>query len=120
MRLKPDARNLLDTALALFRTEILPAVPADKRYAALMIANALAMAEREIGASGLDVRALAATLYPDGPISADDFERRLAADIEAGEFDAAGPRRDAAFTAIRAINAARLAITNPKLLAGKP
>ena len=118
MSLKPDARNLLETALALFRTEILRAVPADKRYAALMIANALAMAEREIGAPGLDVQALSATLYADAPMWLEDFERRLAADIEAGEFDAAGPRRDAAFAAIRTINAARLAITNPKLLAG--
>ena len=37
--LQPDAQNLLSTALDAFRTQILPSVPADKRYAALMIAK---------------------------------------------------------------------------------
>jgi hypothetical protein len=55
----------------------------------------------------------------DMPVTVDDFERRLAVDIEAGQFDDAALRRDAAFAAIKAINAARLAITNPKLLTTK-
>jgi Domain of unknown function (DUF6285) len=120
MRLKPDARNLLATALAAFRAELLPAMPAEKRYAALMIANALAMAERELGAREDALRAAAATLYPDiAALPADAFEQRLAADIEAGRFDAPDARREAAFAAVWAINTARLAITNPKRLAGE-
>jgi hypothetical protein len=121
MRLKPDAHNLLATALEVFRAEVLPAIPPEKRYAALMIANALAMAEREFAAAdGGAVPAQAVGLYDDAAeMPADAFERRLTADIEAGAFDTPGPRRDAAFESVKAINTARLAITNPKLLPGK-
>lgn len=122
MRLKPDAHNLLVTALEAFRAEVLPVIPPEKRYAALMIANALAMAEREFAAAadGGAVPAQAVGLYDDAAeMPADAFERRLAADIEAGAFDTPGPRRDAAFEAVKALNTARLAITNPKLLPGK-
>jgi hypothetical protein len=120
MRLKPDALDLLATALETFRTEILPALPAEKRYAALMIANALATAEREFGASDASSPPgeAAAVYADDAPVTPEAFERRLAADIEAGVFDTPGPRRDAAFAAVKAINAARLAITNPKRLGG--
>jgi hypothetical protein len=116
MRLKPDMRNLLATALEAFRVEILPIIPAEKRYAALMIANALAMTEREMASAPADGDSIGVMLYDDPQMTAEDCERRLAADIEAGHFDAPGARRDAAFRAIQAINAGRLAITNPKLL----
>jgi hypothetical protein len=118
-RLTPDVRNLLATALEAFRAEVLPAVPAEKRYAALMIANALAMTEREMSAPQAG-HALVAMLYDDPQMTAEECERRLAADIEAGHFDAPGARREAAFRAIKAINAGRLGITNPKLLPKTP
>ena len=119
-RLTPDARNLLATALKAFRAEILPAVPAEKRYAALMIANALAMTEREMGSASGEGHTLAVMLYDNPQMTAEDCERRLAADIEAGYFDAAGARREAAFRAVKAINTARLGVTNPKLLPKPP
>jgi Domain of unknown function (DUF6285) len=119
-RLTPDARNLLATALDALRAEILPVIPPEKRYAALMIANALAMTEREISASCQEGHALAAMLYDDPQMTAEECERRLASDIEAGHFDAPGARREAAFRAINAINAGRLAITNPQLLPKPP
>jgi hypothetical protein len=116
MRLHPDARNLLATALAALREEVLPALPPERRYAALMIANALAMAEREFSATEAGIPS-AAALYQDAAgLMPEQFEERLAADIEAGAFDESGPRRSSAFEAIKAINAARLAITNPKRL----
>jgi hypothetical protein len=119
MRLKPDAHDLLATALDLFRAEILPAVPPEKRYAALMIASALSSAQREFAASAPSLPAAALALYQDVvPLTAERFAECLAADIETGRFDAPGPRRDAAFEAVKAINAARLAITNPKRLRG--
>jgi len=119
-RLTPDARNLLATALDAFRTELLPVIPAEKRYAALMIANALAMSERELSAP-IEGHALAAAmLYADPQMTAEECERRLAADIEAGHFDEPGARRAAGFRAIKAINTARLGITNPKLLPKTP
>jgi hypothetical protein len=119
MALNPDAGNLLATALAAFRAELLPAIPAEKRYAALMIANALGMVEREIAGASPSLAQVAATLYQDAvPLTPERFESRLAEDIEAGLFDAPGVRREAAFEAIKAINAARLAVTNPKRLPG--
>jgi hypothetical protein len=118
MRLKPDAQNLLATALEAFRTEVLPHVPAEKRYAALMIANAMAMAERELAGPPETLPPAAAALYQDiAPLTPQCFEERLAADIEAGRFDAPGAMREAAFAAVKAINATRLAMTNPKRLA---
>jgi hypothetical protein len=117
MRLTPDAQNLLATALAAFRAEILPSLPAEKRYTALMIANALAMAERELGEPAPSLPPTAPALYRDAAaVTSEQFEDRLAADIEAGRFDTPGPMRDAAFAAVKAINAARLAMTNPKRL----
>lgn len=112
MPLKPDTADLLAAALALFRDEILPALPPEKRYAGLMVASALAMAGRELGADGAPMPQ-ATALYGE-PMPADAFARRLAGDIAAGRFDAAGPERDAAFAALRAINDERLAITAPK------
>lgn len=41
------AAALLDTARKLLRDELLPALPADKRHAALMIAKAMAIASRQ-------------------------------------------------------------------------
>lgn len=120
MALKPDAHNLLVTALAAFRAELLPALPPEKRYTALMIASALGMAERELAGAAAALPAEAAALYPDAAsLTSERFETRLAADIEAGRFDAPGPAREAAFEAVKTINAARLALTNPKLAPGK-
>ena len=48
---RPDARELLAIARDTFVTGILPALPDKLRYTGLMIANALAMAKRQIEAS---------------------------------------------------------------------
>ena len=47
---EPDARGLVAIALQSFRDSILPVVPAEQRFEALMIANALSIAERELAA----------------------------------------------------------------------
>ena len=41
---EPDARGLVAIALQTFRDSVLPAVPAERRFEALMIANALSIA----------------------------------------------------------------------------
>lgn len=121
MRLNPEAHNLLATALDTLRGELLPALPDEKRYAALMTANALAMVEREMHAAdsaGEAFLTAAGALYgPPGEAAADALAQRLCADIEAGRFDADSPERQAALECLKASIAARLAITNPKLLA---
>jgi hypothetical protein len=121
MRLNPDAQNLLATALDAYRAEILPSLPPEKRYAALMIANALAMVLREIGKPREALPATAAALYENAAfLTPKEFEENLVIAIENGAFlDDAGERQDA-FAALKAINAARLAITNPKLLPKTP
>ena len=48
MRDQPTGDQLLDTARAILREELIPALPADKRHAALMIANAMAIAARQL------------------------------------------------------------------------
>ena len=47
---KPDAAGLVAEARRLLRTEILPGLEGKARFNALMIANALGIAEREITA----------------------------------------------------------------------
>jgi hypothetical protein len=49
---RPDAAELIAIALASFRADILPAVPPEKRLAALLIGNALGIAERELTGRG--------------------------------------------------------------------
>lgn len=120
MFLKPDAHNLLATALETLRTDLIPALPPEKRYSALMTANALAMVEREMRPAGDDhsgfLKAAAALYGPTAETSASALEKRLCTDIEAGRFDAEGPKRRAAIQCLKASVTARLAITNPKLV----
>lgn len=48
MRDRPDATELLAEARRLLLRELAPSLDGDKRYQALMIANAMGIAEREI------------------------------------------------------------------------
>ncbi len=116
----PGARDLVAIALRSFREAILPVIPADQRFTALMIANALGMAERELAAGASDEPALAAAVRTllgeqgDLPV----LLPRLCTAIDAGHFDA--PDRQAALRAVLAdITRARLAVSNPKRLASE-
>lgn len=48
MRDEPTGEQLLDIALAVLREELLPVLPQDKKHAALMIANAMSIATRQL------------------------------------------------------------------------
>ena len=76
------AEALLDLAIETLKAEINPALPADKRYAAAMIANALEIARREVEAAedGQEFVLLDA-FYEDG----DGTLKQLASDIRKGE-----------------------------------
>ena len=92
MRASSMAANLLATARDLLRSEIAPALPGRLRYPAAMIANAMAIASRELehGADNrAELRALLTRLYPEAPDtdSLDDLQARLARDLRAGRFD---------------------------------
>lgn len=115
----PDGAELLRQARRTLLDELLGVLPADKRYEALMVANAMAIARRELEAGDRrDARRLAleALLGPGQGAELDAVllsqHRRLAEEIRAGKRDAAADvhallERDAR---------ARLEISNPKLL----
>ncbi len=92
MSLPAELADLLDTARAVLRERIAPAVPAELRFETAMVANAMAIAAR--AARGLPGAAEArglARLYPEaGDAPPEVLRRRLVADIRAGRLDAAG------------------------------
>src|SRR5262245_53539541 len=95
---RPDAAELLAVARAALEAEIIPGLAGETRLSGLMVARAMAIAEREL-------RAPVAPL-PDAPA--------LAAAIRAGRHD--GDRE--LHARLLADAAARLAIANPKALGG--
>lgn len=98
--------RLLETAADLLRDELLPALPAQQRHAALMVAHAMAIAARELERHADPVQ--------DAAQAAAD--RRLGAAIRAGQFDAAAA---AAQLHARLLAGTRSAVelSNPKALA---
>ncbi|BAI72220.1 hypothetical protein AZL_015820 [Azospirillum sp. B510] len=127
MRANPDARGLLEIAASTFRADVLPHVAPEARFAALMIANALEIAERELkglDAAGHSMLEALALLYgedADGALSGGDLgkrvealQHRLCIEIGAGDFDHDG--QDVLMDSLEAIVRARLGIANPKMV----
>ncbi|MCC7485206.1 MAG: hypothetical protein IT529_09480 [Burkholderiales bacterium] len=127
---RPDARNLLETARRALASEILPALPEELRYTALMIGNAMATAAREIAAGEAPLEAererLRGLLGETGaPASGRvlraavrDYNRRLAVAIRTGRFDGEG--RAAMLEHLRLATEAKLAVSNPRFLNQSP
>ena len=127
---QPDAPDLLAVARETLLKTVLPAVPEDKRYPVLMIANAMAVAGRETTQRQLlDAAELAAleAFYGDNGVGESAqtpaerlmaFNRRLARDARAGRFD---DKDNLRFRALldRQVRA-RLNVSNPKYLASEP
>ncbi len=127
MRDGPEGRVLLAIARAELLATILPALPPERHYLARMIANAMAIAGRELaddGAAAAGLHGLIGAVYaadpaagpppsPDQPLA--ELERRLAADLRARRF---GPAAEAALGKLfdRQL-AARLSLANPRYLA---
>ena len=121
----PDATELLATARETLAGELLPALSGELRYRGLMVANALAIAAREV-ARGRDairreielLRPLAAQAVPPSDPGSDDvhaLRRTVAAAIRAGRFDD-DTHAKALLAALEEIASLRLAISNPKAL----
>lgn len=119
MNHRPDAPALLAVARDTLKERVLPALPDDCRYDALMVINALGIAQRECSADPTETNALRrridALLERDSDTLA-DAETALTQAIRAGRFDAPGPDRDALLDALHDLTRARLAVDNPKLL----
>ncbi|BAL24660.1 DUF6285 domain-containing protein [Azoarcus sp. KH32C] len=132
MRDEPTGEQLLETARNLLREDVLPALPPERKHAALMIANAMAIAMRQLkhGEDGerSEFKALGALLGRSGqdePAGGADLRRRLkelnrefAHAIRAGRADE-GVWRDAARQHL--LDSARLKLieSNPKYLGGQ-
>ncbi|MBL8471466.1 MAG: hypothetical protein KF778_12305 [Rhodocyclaceae bacterium] len=117
---RPDARELLLTARQTLLERLLPALPEAQRYDALMVSNALAIAVREVEldapAAHRERAALADLLGATGQgLDLPELRRVLGSHIRLGMFDHA--RRDELMAVLHASVEARLAISNPKLLA---
>jgi hypothetical protein len=100
MHRPPSAADLLETARTLLRQSILPQLSGPERYQVLMVANAMAIATRQIAAGDQPLeaaRSRLAAIYGEPQASLDALEHRLAKDLRAGLFDAPGPRREAVF-----------------------
>lgn len=89
MRERPDGAELLAIAREVLRKELLPLLPKDKAYDALMIANAMSIAERQLRQGDVSQQAekerLAVLLDSQSGLA--DLNREFAARIRGGEFD---------------------------------
>ncbi|HKA42779.1 MAG TPA: DUF6285 domain-containing protein [Burkholderiales bacterium] len=123
---RPDARNLLQTARGALVADLLPALPEALRYTALMIANAMAIAQREIEAGDARLRDehdRVCSLLGERPRTPaagalhgvlEDYNRRLARAIRAGRFD--GKERAAMLDHLQRTTTEKLGVSNPKLV----
>ena len=127
MKNKPEASALLAIARDTFTTKIFPGLPENLRYVGLMIANAVAIARREIEAGDEAARGeldRLCALFGETPHAIDsgglhatlaEYNRRLARAIRAGQFDSGNA---ALLEHLRKTTEEKLAISNPKALSG--
>jgi hypothetical protein len=102
MRVEPAGAELLRVARAELLESLLPALPESHRYAARMVANAMAIAAREMQSP---------------PWDASEDAAHLVAEIRAGTYDAtAGSAR--LVERLRDMTQRRLAVSNPRVLGG--
>jgi hypothetical protein len=100
MRVEPGGAELLRVARAELLENLLPSLPESQRYAARMVANAMAIATREMESPS-----------PDTSIDAG----KLAAEIRAGVHDTR-ERSDPLLERLREITRRRLEVSNPRLV----
>lgn len=122
MKVEPGGIELLRVARDTLLRKLLPALAPQYHYDARMVANAMAIAARELEAAAGDAAgecARLARLMPDWQAPADaqaalrEGNARLAQRIRAGAFDSAAAQRELA-AHLEAVTRARLAISNPK------
>ncbi|MFT5175258.1 MAG: hypothetical protein ACI8W7_003448 [Gammaproteobacteria bacterium] len=126
---QPDALALLDIARETLVAQVLPQLDGDSRYQVLMVANAMAMATRELTTrlhertvNPASAAQLLQRLYEHGPVSDDEdsavtlarLRRRLACDLRNGTVG--GDQQHLVQQILRADTRARLAVSNPRRL----
>ena len=127
MRELPDGGALLDIARQVLRTDLMDALPPAQRHLALMVANAMAIAQRELaqGEQGLqrELAALAGLMAsPDGPGGGDaearllPLYRLLAGAIRSGMADPGTQLHPKLRAMLLDASLAKVAVSNPKYL----
>ena len=105
------AETLIELCVHTLRRELQPNVPADKRYTAAMVANALEIARREILTDTETAQwDLLDAIYDDG----EGTLQQLAADIRSGKVSA--DTHPALPAKLRALVVAELKVRNPRFL----
>ncbi len=123
---RPTGLELLYTARDALLSELADALPENRRYVALMIANALAIAARDLehgaGAAEAELRSLRRLFQDPEPVSSDEvaarlaaFNRRLCTEIRQGRFSG-GANEVLLRDHLRRSVEARVAVSNPKAL----
>jgi hypothetical protein len=108
------AETLIELAIDTLRRELQPSVPADKRYTAAMVANALEIARREILADAESAQwDLLDAIYDDG----EGTLQQLAADIRSGKVSA--KTHPDLPDKLRALVVAELKVRNPRFLTSR-
>jgi hypothetical protein len=122
----PDGAELLRVAQKVLREHLLPGIAENHRYQALMVANAMAIAARELKAGETDLHQelrMLTQLYGDTMVGESgnsvkdkvaSLNKRLAKDIRSGVLDGACAQGVRAL--LKAQVKARLRISNPKYL----
>ena len=113
---RPDAGELLEVARAALLDTLLPLLPADAHYTARMIANAIAIAQREQAAAPPSLAALATLAELPEAAGATAVDTAVADRLRAGAFDPAAQRRLHAALVLH--TRARLAVSNPRARPG--
>lgn len=107
LREEPLAADLLATAREVLLNELLPALPADKAFAARMVANAMAIAARDAAQPAWEAEALAG-------MGGDP--RAFAAAIRAGRFDPGTADHARIAALLDGLTRARCAVSAPRAL----
>ena len=126
---RPDASDLLDTARDALLRKLLPALPEKLHYDARMIANAIAIAIREIELAAdtdrseweqiMNMLEEGKRTMPQQSVSTDEVNRarrKLCNAIRDGLFDERGERQQMLLATLTQIAHGKLAISNPKAL----
>jgi len=123
MREQPQGHALLACARQVLRDEILPALPAERKHALLMVMNAMSIAERQLrngDAPEAQERVRLRGLVDSGDAGLAEGNRMLARQLRNGAADPGAPRREALLAHLRATTRQRLAESNPKALPKAP
>lgn len=116
---RPDAIQLLTLARTALLDALVPVLPADAQYPARMVANAIAVALRELDSAGADATTLRMELAPlfepaAATLPTDALERRLVEEIRSGARDDDPATRAHIVAAARR----RTRVWNPRALPG--